>query len=201
VSELIDMPTPQNASKNSNIIMNSPKKIIKKNDLLQSKLNLMKKQLKQQRAIIKSLKKPKNKNSIQKVDATKFFENAKFNSKNSEIFVKMQMLHKKRKPWSTAEKNFALSLYYKSPSTYRYMVKNCLVLSGESTVRRWLNSISFSTGFSDKYMEQTKLKTSGMSYVEKKSVILLDEISIMKCVEYNKILDLIEGFEDIGTLG
>ncbi|KAL4091160.1 hypothetical protein QTP88_025897 [Uroleucon formosanum] len=161
----------------------------------------MKKQLKQQRAIIKSLKKLKNKNSIKKVDATKFFEYAKFYSKNSEIFVKMQMLHKKREPWSTAEKNFALSLYYKSPSTYRYMVKNGIVLAGESTVRRWLNSICFSTGFSDKYMEQIKLKTSRMSYVEKKCVILLDEISIMKCVEYNKILDLIEGFEDVGTLG
>lgn len=38
----------------------------------------MKKQLKQQRKSIKSLKKVKNKNSIKKVDATKFFENAKF---------------------------------------------------------------------------------------------------------------------------
>ncbi|KAL4085312.1 hypothetical protein QTP88_027171 [Uroleucon formosanum] len=201
VSELIDMPTPPNLSKNSTIIVNSPKKIIKKKNLLEAKLNVMKKQLKQQRAIIKSLKKLKNKNSIKKVDATKFFENAKFYSKNSEIFVKMQMLYKKRKPWSTAEKNFALSLYYKSPSTYRYMVKNGIVLAGESTVRRWLNSICFSTGFSDKYMEQIKLKTSGMSYVEKKCVILLDKISIMKCVEYNKIMDLIEGFEDVGTLG
>lgn len=81
------------------------------------------------------------------------------------------------------------------------MVKNGLVLACESIVRRLLNSISFSTGFSDKYIEQIKLKTSGMSFVEKKYVILLDEIPIMKCVEYNKILDLIEGFEDTETLG
>jgi hypothetical protein len=181
--------------------MNHPKEIKSKNNLLQTKLNDLKKQLKRQRAIINSLKKPKNKNKIKKREAKEFFENAKFYSKNSELFVKMQLLHSKRKPWSTAEKNFALSLYYKSPSTYRYMRKNNLVLPGESTIRRWLNSISFSTGFSDKYFEQIKLKTSEMSYVEKKCVILLDEISIMKFIEYNKTLDLIEGFEDIGMLG
>jgi len=36
---------------------------------------------------------------------------------------------------------------------------------------------------------------------EKKCAILLDEVAIMKYIEYNKILDEIEGFEDLGTLG
>lgn len=39
-----------------------------------------------------------------------------------------------------------------------------------------------------------------MTYDEKKCVILLDEVSIMKSVEYNKIIDEIEGFEDLGSI-
>lgn len=113
----------------------------------------------------------------------------------------MQLLHKKRKTWSASEKKIALSLYYKSPSTYKFMRTNGIILPAESTVRRWLNSISFSTGFPEKYMEQIKLKISNMNKQEKKCAILLDEISIMRTIEYNKVLDEIEGFEDLGSLG
>ncbi|KAF0704195.1 THAP-type domain-containing protein, partial [Aphis craccivora] len=69
------------------------------------------------------------------------------------------------------------------------------------SLRCWLNSISYSTGFSPRYMEQIKLKVSCMSFQEKKVTILLDEISIKKAIEYNKALDIIEGYEDLGTLG
>jgi len=40
-----------------------------------------------------------------------------------------------------------------------------------------------------------------MLYTDRKCVILLDEMSILKCIEYNKALDIIEGFEDLGPLG
>jgi len=112
----------------------------------------------------------------------------------------MQLLHKKRKTWSASEKKIALSLYYKSPSTYKFMRTNGIILPAESTVRRLLNSISFSIGFPI-YMEQIKLKISNMNKQEKKCAILLDKISIMKTIEYNKVLDEIEGFEDLGSLG
>lgn len=118
-----------------------------------------------------------------------FFNKTKFRSKNSKALTMMQVLHKKRKPWSPQEKKIALSLYYKSPSTYNYMRKSGIILPGKSTVKRWLNSIHFSTGFPSMYMEQIKLKTSDFTHEEKKCVILLDEVSIMKSIEYNKILD------------
>lgn len=81
------------------------------------------------------------------------------------------------------------------------MRSNDIILPAESTVRRWLNSINFSTGFPEKYMEQIKLKISNMNVQEKKCAVLLDEVSIMKTIEYNKVLDEIEGFEDLGSLG
>lgn len=113
----------------------------------------------------------------------------------------MQIMHKNRKPWLKAEKKLALALYYKSPSTYTYMRKNGIILPGESTIRLWLSSIRYTAGFSTKYIEQIKHKTHEMTNEEKRCVILLDEISIMKAIEYNKVLDEIEGFEDLGSLG
>lgn len=91
----------------------------------------------------------------------------KFSSENSKSVVSMQLLHKKRKKWLINEKKIALSLYYKSPATYKFMRRNDIILPGESTIRRWLNSINYSTGFPLKYMEQIKLKISGMKGNEK----------------------------------
>lgn len=119
-----------------------------------------------------------------------FFSKTKFPSKNSKALMTMQIRHKKRKPWSPQEKKVA------------YMRNNGIILPGKSTIKRWLNSIHFSTDFPFKSnIEQIKLKTSDFTYDEKKCVILLDEVSIMKSIEYNKILDEIEGFEDLGPLG
>lgn len=81
------------------------------------------------------------------------------------------------------------------------MRKNKIVLPIESSVRHWLNSISYSTGFSPKYVEQLKLKVGCMSFKEKKCAILLDEMAIIKYIEYNTFLDEIESFEDLGSLG
>lgn len=47
------------------------------------------------------------------------------------------------------------------------MRRNVIILPGESTVRHWLNSITYSTGCSKEYMEQIKLKFTGMKYTEK----------------------------------
>lgn len=66
------------------------------------------------------------------------FSQVHFPSANSKALMSMQIIHKKRKPWLKAEKKFALSLFYKSPSTYKYMQKSGIVLPGESTVRRCL---------------------------------------------------------------
>lgn len=75
------------------------------------------------------------------------------------------------------------------------MRKNNIILPGERTVRRWLNSIDYSPGFSNEYMAQIKIKISTMTYQQKKCVILLDEVALMKCLEFNKVLDLVEGFK------
>lgn len=202
VSELINLPSPiEKSNLETCFPKNDDKKIIMKNRLLQKKLRKMKILLKEKQMIINRFKKNNKTNMTKKTNINQFFQTTKFPSLNSKALISMQLIHKKRKPWSINEKKVALSLYYKSPSTYKYMRKNGIVLPGESTVRRWLNSINYETGYSIKYMEQLKIKTSNFMYDEKKCVILLDEVSIMKSIEYNKVLDEIEGFEDLGQLG
>lgn len=71
---------------------------------------------------------------------------------------------------------------------------------GVSIIRRWLKLIEYLPGFVEEYIRQIKLKVSTMSYTDKKWVILLNEMAISKYMEYNKTIDLIEGFQDLGTL-
>lgn len=193
VSALTDLPSPLEKKK----IINSPK-----NSKLYQQLFHVRKLLKNKRSTIAKLKKQRvaNKNKIIS-NTHKFFNKVKFSSKNSRYLVSMQILHKKRKPWSENEKKIAMSIYYKSPSTYKHMRKIGIVLPGDSTIRRWLKSIDYLPGFVGEYIRQIKLKVSTMSYTDKKCVILLDEMAISKCIEYNKTIDLIEGFQDLGSLG
>lgn len=144
--------------------------MIKKNNLLQKKLQKMKKSLKEKQNIIKSLKRLNTNNKTKKTSVHQFFQRTKFPSVNSKALISMQLVHKKRKPWSIDEKKVALSLYYKSSSTFKYMRRNGIVLPGESTVRRWLNSINYSTGFPIKYMEQIQLKLQ-IFLMKKKNVL------------------------------
>ncbi|CAI6347674.1 unnamed protein product [Macrosiphum euphorbiae] len=113
----------------------------------------------------------------------------------------MQLLHNKKKPWTQAEKNVATSIYFKSPSTYRFMRRNKIVLPGVTSIQRWLKSLMYLPGFVTEYNSQLTLMSKVMTEQEKKCVVLIDEMSIKACLEYNKSLDFIEGYEDLGHLG
>ncbi|CAI6377598.1 unnamed protein product [Macrosiphum euphorbiae] len=56
-------------------------------------------------------------------------------------------------------------------------------------------------GFVTEYNSQLTLMSKVMTEQEKKYVVLIDEMSIKTCLEYNKSLDFIEGYEDLGHLG
>lgn len=169
-------------------------------------INICKRQKKiinRKRAIISRLKKQNVKKILmkQKSNIKNLIHNTKFKSQNSKAIVTMQIQHKSRKPWTPEEKKIAFSIYYKSPSTYKYMRRNKITLPGESTMRRWLQSINYYPGFPIEYIQQVKYKVSSMNYHQKKCVVLLDEVSLMKCLEFNKALDFIEGYQDLGQFG
>ncbi|KAL4112917.1 hypothetical protein QTP88_016632 [Uroleucon formosanum] len=61
--------------------------------------------------------------------------------------------------------------------------------------------ISINCSNSKKIFMYASNVVSSMKESDKKCSVLFDEVAIMKHIEYNKSLDLIEGFEDIGVLG
>lgn len=58
-----------------------------------------------------------------------------------------------------------------------------------------------SPGFSKEVIEKLTKKVASMSEDEKQCVLVFDEMSIKKALEYDSKCDVIEGFEDLGPLG
>lgn len=126
---------------------------------------------------------------------------ATYSSLYSKAIVNMQLLHKRRSKWLKTEKELALGLYYKSPSAYRYLLNLNIVLPALSTIRGWISCSKFLPGISAKLFKQISMKVKNMTADEKVCILCYDEMSIRKYLEYSKIIDQIEGFEDSGVFG
>lgn len=115
--------------------------------------------------------------------ANKFKNKINYKSTNSRVLSEMQMFraNKSRQPWSVEEKQFAISLFYNSPGTYRFL-RNVqkINLPGLSTIKGWIGSSKFSPGFVNSCMEQIKIKVNAMDNEQKYCVIAFDEMSIKK---------------------
>jgi DNA transposase THAP9 len=174
------------------------------------KVQKLKQLLKDQGKLLKnkrsSISKLRNNLSILRsnVKNNDIFNKLQFPSKDSKTLVKMQILRTKisRKPWSFDEQQFALSLFYKSPSAYKFL-KNSkqIILPGLSTIRRWIGNSKFKTGFNNGILKQLKIKTGTMTEQERFCTLIFDEMKIKNFLEYSKFLDLVEGFEDLGSIG
>lgn len=105
---------------------------------LNSQYNKMNKELQQLKQVVKNQSKLLNykrasisklrKNlliSMSNIKNINLFNKLPFSSRDSKTLVKMQVLRSKtsRKPWDFDEKQFALSLFYKSPSAYKFLKK------------------------------------------------------------------------------
>ncbi|XP_050504432.1 uncharacterized protein LOC126883215 [Diabrotica virgifera virgifera] len=79
----------------------------------------LKKKLKNRNGIIARLKR-KSKTCSKRESLKKILSNK---SSPVKTFVNMQCLHKRKSAWTISEKQLALSLYYKSPGNYKYLLK------------------------------------------------------------------------------
>jgi len=210
IQEIINMPTPkkcQNSQLTSfssndnsdNIVVETPTKRKMRNviEIKKKKLNC------KSSMVCKLQTKLFNVRNKLKI-ANKFKNKINYKSTNSRVLSEMQMFraNKSRQPWSVEEKQFAISLFYNSPGTYRFL-RNVqkINLPGLSTIKGWIGSSKFSPGFVNSYMEQIKIKVNAMDNEQKYCVIAFDEMSIKKYLEYSKYLDVVEGYEDLGHKG
>lgn len=153
-------------------------KLLRKNNALRA-------QLKRLRAKLKV------KNRIQST--------TQFRSEVSKTLSEMQTRPEgNKKKWSKKEKEFCMSLFYKSPSTYIFLRRQGVVLASPSTIRSWLAKSNCLPGLCPEVFEELKVKFKNATIQEKSCVVCFDEMSIMRSLEYSKKYDLVEGFEDLG---
>lgn len=165
---------------------------------LKTKIAHLKKHCKRKQSLNYRLQKKCLASSTQNV-LRKLLENK---SPSIKTLVSMQCFHKTRTAWTKSERRLALSLYYKSPGSYKYMLQTLkFILPGISTIQSWLKVYNLKTGVNTKLIEKLKLKVSRMEEFEKHCVVMFDEISLKKGLDYNRVQDLIEGFEDFANIG
>lgn len=116
-------------------------------------------------------------------------------------FVKMQLRHQQHCVWSDEEQNMALSIYYKSPSTYRFLRERGFKLPCVTLIQKWVNVYNVSPGFPTEVEQKLQKKADSLSNEERQCVLMFDEMSIKTSLDYDVKEDLIEGFEDLGPLG
>ncbi|KAF0755135.1 Transposable element P transposase [Aphis craccivora] len=110
-------------------------------------------------------------------------------------------LRNKRRLWIIQEKNLALSLFYKSPTSYNCLRLQRVNLPSPCTVRRLIGQSKYLPGFNKLFLGHLKRKFEFKTYKDKVCNVCFDEISNKEFLEYSKDFDFIEGFEDLGRLG
>lgn len=202
VQNLVNLPSsPAKKRKKSTIPVDDNAVVISRQQLLieklQRQLQQKNKKLSVQSSHIVKLKRAIQKiRNLQKVDSG--LMSRKFFKTWSKTLVRMQL--RKKRQWFPDEKKFALILHYKSPNAYKYLTR-MISLPSESTVRHWIGKSNFLPGINNNLFNQIKVKSQTMEVSERKCVITFDEMCIKQFLDYNKFVDIIEGFEDYGHLG
>jgi len=87
-------------------------------------------------------------------------------------------LRNKRRPWTIEENNLALSLFYKSPTSYNFLGLQRVNLPSSSTVRRWIGLSKYLPGLYELFLSHLKRKFEFKTYKDKVCSVCFDEISI-----------------------
>lgn len=119
----------------------------------------------------------------------------------NKTFVNMQLYHKTKRVCLPEEKKIALSLYYKSPTTYKFLRSKGCILPAPSTIVSWMRNYRQKPGLNKRLLKLAKIKVETMTSKQKECTLLFDEMAIKKFLEYNKYTDVIEGVQDLGELG
>lgn len=107
----------------------------------------------------------------------------------------------KARRWDTDSKIIALRLYKRSPTCYK-LLRRMMCLPAPSTLKSLLNRFKLSVGINQqifKTLQKKASKSEGSS--ENEYVLMWDEMSIKKNLQYNPKEDMIEGFQDHSNQG
>lgn len=132
----------------------------------------------------------------------KFFEPYFKLNDNVKMFIDMQLRHVKHCEWLPSEKEFALEFYYRSSKGYTHLRHyKHFSLPCETLISQWVNQLELRPGICKNLCDLLKVRIRSMTKLERECVLIWDEMTIKKWLEYNKKQDLVEGFSDFGGLG
>lgn len=97
--------------------------------------------------------------------------------------------------WSPKHIQFALQLYFKSPTSYRFLM-NTFYLPSISVLKRRLSDLMKNPGLCEYTLESLKVKVCSMSMKVRFAVLSYDAMSIKEAWSYNETDDIIYGFEN-----
>lgn len=106
----------------------------------------------------------------------------------------------KGRRWTSEEKIIALRLYKRSPTCYRLM-RRLFCLPAQSTLKTLLGQFDMNAGVNKNIFNILTKFVKRQKSSDNEYVLLFDEMSIKKNLNYNKKKDNIEGFQDHGLQG
>ena len=120
-------------------------------------------------------------------------------------FIESQVTKSKLKSksayrWKTEDKLLALSIFFHSRKAYQVLSK-LFILPSKSTLLHELRKMNIKPGFSASVLEALKMKAKNMHPRDCNVVLAFDEMSIKEGLVYNPGSDIVEGFEDFGSIG
>lgn len=102
--------------------------------------------------------------------------------------------------WTEEDKIFALSIYKRSPRTYKYL-SAFFQLPSPRTLKTLLSKVPFDTGINKLLLQQLKTKMDDMNVLDRYCALVFDEISLDSGFHYLPHKQSIIGFQDLGELG
>ena len=113
------------------------------------------------------------------------------------VAMQMRLTVGKRKRYTEEFKSFAISIYYKSPACYRFL-QTRFKLPSKSAITLWLSKLKFQEGICPNLFKMLKLRVQRLSPEERVSILMCDEISLKKSVDYGRSDDKVFGVTQDG---
>lgn len=105
---------------------------------------------------------------------------------------------KKGRRYTMDEKILCLSLYKKSPKSYK-LISKLLTLPSRKSLKQLMSRIKLHAGINETIFDELKNTVTKMPLQNRLVTLIFDEMSLTPNLQYNANDDDIEGFEDNGT--
>lgn len=122
---------------------------------------------------------PISDHDVQKYIAEKFGDDSVL-----QTFISTQLFHKEAAVYSEKQKDLFLKLYFKSPRGYKFLLDNKFKLPCVQTIFRWHSTLIFTPGLSVTILHILATKANDLSEINKKCILLFDELHIKDELEY-----------------